>query len=158
VTSEFTTTLHDTLAGYVLPDESDTYFGKVFVGEPNALAPVGKPVARWKIARTEQPPEGARNLKGRRMVACVFHVNCYWPLSGTEGSQANTELSIGRMLIDLPTKFIALEATDYTIGGYAISGLTVEDVSSVERLQPFLTSEAEMRVATFEIHARVLEA
>jgi hypothetical protein len=156
--TEFTTTLHETLQNYTLPGASSSYFAKVFKGEPNALMPTAQALAKWRVARTEVPPEGARVLTGRRAVACVFIVNCYWPLSGTEGSQQSTEDEIPTVLIDLPTKFIALTATDYTIGGYAIAGLTVEDVSSVERLQPFLTSEAEMRVATFEIHARVLEA
>lgn len=157
MTSELGLTIHSTLQEYTLPGASVAYFAKVFKGEPNALTPTaGQALARWQVVRTQAPPEGVRNLKGDRMVAMVFAIYAYWPLSGLEGSQQSQEDDIATVLIDLPNSFIALTATDYTIGGYPVALLTIEDVSPVERLAPF--GDTEMRVLRLELHARVLEA
>lgn len=159
MTSELALTIQSKLEGYTLPGGSSAYFVKVFKGEPNALMPTsGKALARWRVARSQVPPEGARVLTGSRQVAIVYVINCYWPLSGTEGAQEAHEDDIATVLIDLPNEFIGLTPSDYTIGGYPVALLTVEDISSVDRLPPFNDSPVEMRIAQFELHARVLEA
>lgn len=160
MTSELGLTIDSKLVAYQIPGGSSAYFGKVFKGEPGALAPMNRASARWRVARSQPPPEGVRNLKGDRMVTIVYIINCYWPLSASEEAQEAQEDDIAAVLIDLPNEFIGLTASDYTIGGYAVSLLTVEDVSLVERLVPFPDSgsNAEMRVVQFELHARVLEA
>lgn len=161
MTTELGLTIDSKLAGYQLPNASSAYFAKVFKGEPNALAPMGgRALARWRVARSQVPPEGARVLTGSRQVAIVYVINCYWPLAGIEEAQETQEDDIATVLIDLPNEFIGLTASDYTIGGYPVALLTVEDTSTVERLWPFPDSNnsAEMRIVQFELHARVLEA
>lgn len=159
MTSELGLTIDSKLVAYQLPGGSSAYFSKVFKGEPNALMPTsGGALARWRVARSQPPPEGVRTLNGKRMVAIVYIINCYWPLSGLEGAQEAHEDAIGAVLIDLPNEFIGLTPSDYTIGGYPVAALTVEDVSSVDRLPPFPESTTDMRIAQFELHARVLEA
>lgn len=159
MTTELGLTIQSTLAAYKLPGASANYFAKVFKGEPSALMPTaGQALARWHVAESRVPPEGPRVISGSRMVELVYLINCYWPLSGAEGAQQSQEDDIATVLIDLPNDFIALTAANYTIGGYAVSALTVEDTTTVERATPFPNSESEMRVAQFELHARVLEA
>lgn len=158
MTSELGLTIQETLAEYQIPDGVTPYFAKVFKGEPEALMPTGNPLARWHVVRSQPPPEGVRNLKGDRMTTVVYAIHCYWPLSALEESRESREDDIATVLIDLPNAFIALTATDYTIGGYPVALLTVEDVSPVDRAFPFPQSERECRILTFELHARVLEA
>lgn len=159
MTSELSLTIHSTLQAYTLPGASSAYFAKVFKGEPEALTPTtGGAVARWHVVRTQPPPEGVRNLKGDRMTAMVFQIHVYWPLTAIEGAQQSQEDDIATVLIDLPNEFIALTAANYTIGGYPVALLTVEDVSPVERQTPFINSDREMRILQIELHARVLEA
>lgn len=158
--AELGLTIQSTLAAYQLPGASSAYFTKVYRGEPQSLMPTaGQPLVRWKVDRSEVPPEGARVLTGRRATVVVFAVECFWPLSGMEGAQQSHEDDIATVLVDLPTKFIALTPTSYTVGGYSVAAITVEDTSPVERTIPFPNvSDAEMRVLRFEVHARILEA
>lgn len=159
MTSELGVTIHETLQGYTLPGASAPYFTKVFKGDPPALMATSKPLARWRVARSQPPPEGVRVLTGSRQVAIVYAINGYWPLSAVEAASENNEDDIATVLIDLPNRFIELTATDYTIGGYPVSLLTVEDTSAVDRFVPFPDSgQADMRIAQWELHARVLEA
>jgi hypothetical protein len=160
VTSELGRTIQQTLEEYTLPGVSSPYFAKVFRGEPQALMPTNRALARWHVIRSQVPPEGARVLTGARQVVIVYLLNCYWPLSASEDTQGTQEDDIATVLIDLPNRFIDLTATDYTIGGYPVALLTVEDTSEVQRVIPFPDSNtlAEMRVIQFELHARVLEA
>jgi len=158
--SEFTAALHSTIQSYTLPGVSSTYFDKVFKGEPNALMPGGKPLARWKVLRTEGSIEGMRTLKGQRQLTLVFEVMAYWPLSATEGSQQSFEDDIATVIVDLPNQLISptLTASDYTIGGKAVALLTVEREQLVDRALPFPDSAAECRILSFELHAQLLEA
>lgn len=162
MTSELGLTIQSTLEAYQLPGGSTRYFAKVFKGEPGALTVTGgKPLARWRVLRSQVPPEGPRVVNGHRMTSVVYGVTAYWPLSAVEGAQQSQEDDIATVLIDLPNRFIALTATEYTIGGYPVALLTVEDTSGVERSVPFPSAgvdQAEMRITTWELHARVLEA
>ncbi|MCZ7600002.1 MAG: hypothetical protein M5U09_22840 [Gammaproteobacteria bacterium] len=159
--TEFTLTLQSTLEAYVIPGGSGAYFAKVFKGEPNALMPTpGHPLAHWKVLRTEPAPEGIRTLAGQRQLAIVFGVFAYWPLSAAAGKQRSDEDDIATVIVDLPNKPISptLTATDYTIGGKAVALLTCENTQLVERTNPLPDSPADLRVLSFEIHARLLEA
>lgn len=164
--TEFGITIDATLRAYVRPSSpSAPYFGgAVFKGEPQALTASGRPMARWHISRSQPPPEGVRNLKGGRMSECVYLVHCYWPLTPLQEAQHNQEDEIAEVLLTLPNDFIALvqdsgfSVGDYTIGGYNVSMITVEDPSPVQREFPFPDSPSQMRETVFEIHARVLEA
>jgi hypothetical protein len=160
VTSELTLTLQSTLVAYTLPNGTDRYFEKVFKGEPNALTPGARPVARWKVLRTQPAPEAARSVSGQRMIAMVFGVNAYWPLTSEEDAQQAMEDDIAVVLVDLPAKFIdpTLHGTDYTIAGKAVSLLTVENEQFVERTLPFPDAQRDVRALSFEVHARLLEA
>lgn len=158
MTSEFTAMLHQRLQEYVLPGGDAPYFAKVFKGEPEALMPSNAPLCRWHVTRSETPPEGPRVLSGNRMTAAVFQVHCYWPLSASEERRESQEDDIAIVLIDLPNEFIGLTAADYTIGGYPLAAITVEDITPVERDTPFPMSDRDMRILTFEVHARILEA
>ena len=159
--AELGRTIHSTLAAYQIPGGSSAYFTKVFKGEPEALMPTGgQALARWHVVRSQQPPEGARVIKagGDRMTTVVYQINCYWPLSPLQESMEDKEDDIATVLIHLPNSFLALTPASYTIGGYPVAALTVEDVTPVERAFPFPSAERECRILTFELHARVLEA
>lgn len=159
--NEFSLTIQSTLEAYQIPGGSSAYFAKVYKGEPSALMPTtGRALARWRVLRSERPPEGARTLKsgGDRQTVVVFGISCYWPLTPAEAKQESQEDDIAAVLVDLPNEFIALTPSSYTIGGYPLAAITVEDVSSVDRMPPFPESPADMRILTFELHARILEA
>jgi hypothetical protein len=159
MTSELGRTIQTTLEEYTLPGVAPAYFAKVFRGEPLALTPSSRALARWHVLRAQPPPEGPRVLNNNRMTAIVYGIHCYWPLTPSEEAQGTQEDDIATVLIDLPNRFIDLTASDYTIGGYPVAGITVEDPSLVERVVPFADSgQAEMRTIHFELHARVLEA
>lgn len=158
MTSELGLTIQSTLEGYTLPNSAVPYFAKVFKGEPESLSPsTGQALARWRVVRAQPPPEGVRNLKGDRMAVVVYAIDCFWPLTPLENAREAYEDSIATVMLDLPNDFIALTATTYTIGGYAVALLTVEDPSPVERGDPFGVGR-DLRYMTFELHARVLEA
>ena len=162
--AEFTTKLHEVLAAYTLPGASSAYFAKVFKGEPNALTPVaGKPLARWRVLRSQAAPEGPRVLTGSRQIAVVFGIFAYWAPSASETKQRSDEDDIATVLVDLPNKFISptITAKDYTIAGKALAVLTVEDTQLVDRSIPLPGSETvqtDQRILSFELHARILEA
>ncbi len=159
MTSELGLTIQSTLVGYTLPGASVSYFTKVFKGEPEALMPTGgQALARWHVIRSQPPPEGVRNLRGDRMSTVVYGINCYWPLTPSEEKRGSDEDDIAMVLLDLPNDFIALTASTYTIGGYPVALLTVEDISGIERASPFPTAANDCRILSFELHARVLEA
>src|SRR5688572_9631027 len=155
--AEFTATLHSTLQNYQLPGGSSAYFAKVFKGEPNALTVTNRALCRWRVLRSEVPPEGPRVLTGDRMIAVVFGVSCYWPLAGAETATEAIEDDIADVIVTLPISIIAIGRGD-TIGGKTVREVTVEDPSTVERVAPFPQSDVEMRVLEFEVHARILEA
>ena len=155
---EFTTTLHETLQGYTLPDGSRPYFAKVFKGEPGALMPTGGPMARWRVSRIQEPPEGPRTLSGLVMREMVFSAFCYWPLSATEAATDMTEDNIATVMVDLPPRFIRPALTDaYTIGGVPVTTLTLDGNPVTQADFPTLNSEVQVRVFQFDILARLLE-
>jgi hypothetical protein len=158
VTSEFTTTLHETLQNYTLPGASSTYFTKVFKGNPGALMPTSRPLARWLVASVGEPPEGPRTM-GNVMRVAVFRVFCYWPLSGAEGSTQDTEDDILRVMVDLPPQLIdpTLDHTDFTVADLPVAALTLENVQPRELDFPPGSQEVQVNVFQFEIHARLLE-
>jgi hypothetical protein len=156
--AEFTTTLHETLQNYTLPGASSSYFAKVFKGNPGALMPTGRPLARWLVASVGEPPEGPRTM-GNVMRVAVFRVFCYWPLSGAEGSTQDTEDDILRVMVDLPPQLIdpTLTSSEYTVAGITVRALTLESVQPRELDFPPGSQDAQVNVFQFDIHARLLE-
>ena len=57
--SELGLTIDSKLVAYQIPGGNSAYFAKVFKGEPGALAPMNRALARWRVARS-----------GRRGAAC----------------------------------------------------------------------------------------
>lgn len=158
---ELTLALDALLKAYQVPDGSTPYFTAVFKGEPLNLMPSGgQAMARWKVDRVQNPPEGPRVLSGQMMRTAVFKVFCYWPLSPMQGKQTGTEDDITAVMVDLPPRCAVpnLTAADYTLGGLGIAAITVEDIEPVTRELPTPDAVAECRVFQFDIHARLLEA
>lgn len=159
--TEFTATLHTVIGAYDLTGASTPLFAKVFKGHPSALAPVGgRPVARWFTNGTIDAPEGARTLKtpGQRMVAAVFVIQCFWPLTAPEGVQQTQEDDIAETMIGLPADLIAIAQNTYTIAGKTVQIVTVDGLQPVNREFIFPNSDQEGIVLTITAHARILEA
>lgn len=155
----FTAAFHSAIAGYHLDGESANLFAKVYKGHPQSFAPLGgKPIARWHVAGSIDPPEGPRVITGRRMVAAVFTVQCYWPLSSVEGAQTSQEDKIAETLIGLPAAIIALTNQGYTLASKVVGAVTVDGNQPIAREFPFPDGETEGVVLTLTVHARILEA
>ena len=159
--AEFTAALDEVLKSFRLPGTAEPYFGHVLKGEARTLAANPVPQIVWKVARTQEPPEGPRNVKGRRSVALVFSVMCCWPAVGEPDAIERQEDDIATVLIALPADIVALtpasEVTTYTVAGKTVNLVTVEDETPVD-FEPWRNSEIEMRQIGFEVHARILEA
>jgi len=159
--AEFTTALEGVLRSFRLPGASEEYFQHVLKGEPRTLVPHPVPQIVWKVQRTQEPPEGPRNVRGRRSVALVFSVMCFWPAVGDPDVVERQEDDIATVLIALPADIIALtppgSATTYTVAGKTVNLVTVEDDTEAV-FEPWRNSEIEMRQIGFEVHARILEA
>lgn len=159
--AEFTVTLDSTLKAFHLPGASEPYFRYVLAGEARTLVPDAVPQIVWKVSRTQPPPEGERNVKGRRSVAMVFSVVCFWPAVGEPVAVEQQEHDIATVLVALPADLVALtpanEPKVYTVAGKTVNLVTVEDDSNVE-FEPWRNSEIEMRQLGFQVHARILEA
>ena len=150
--AEFTTTLHNTIAGYTLTGASSALFAKVFKGHPSALMPTsGSPVARWYTSGTVDPPEGQRVLTGSRMATAVFVVQCYWPLAAVAGAQESQEDDIAEAMIGLPALLVAITPSTYTIAGKTVSVVTVDGQQSVNREYIFPNTDQEGVVLTITV-------
>ena len=158
---EFTEVLQETIQLFRLPSDSTPYFPLVFGGEPRALSAEAVPQAVWKTVGTEDPPEGARNIKGRRAVALVFEVACWWPPVAEHQLVDLQESHVAQVLIGLPAAIVGLtpasEATTYTVAGKTVNLVTVDGETAVD-FRPFLDTGLDRRVVTFAVHARILEA
>lgn len=159
--ADFAPTLQETLESFQLVGEAEPYFAVVRKGMPLSHVPIQKPQVVWRTLGTREPPEGPRNARGRRSVAMVFQVACYWPLAGDDLVQQRYEDDIADVLLNLPAAIVALTpaspATTYTIAGKTVNLVTVEDDSPVEE-EPIGDAGPDRRVVRFEVHARILEA
>lgn len=158
---DFAATLQETIESFQLYEEAEPYFPVVRKGFRLSHVPLQKPQVMWRTLGTREPPEGPRNIQGRRSVAMVFQVACYWPLAGDDAVQEKYEDDIADVLLNLPAAIVALTpaspATTYEIAGRTVNLVTVEDDSIVEE-EPIGDAGPDRRVVRFEVHARILEA
>lgn len=80
------------LESYARPDDSSTYFSKVYAHRPLGLAPFDKLCIFWLNGESTLPDAYRNNTFRKAMVAESWTIKCFWKPRPLEGARENLVL------------------------------------------------------------------